>query len=223
MATVSPFSLKYSAIFLALLRARSITALSFWLTWMATLCCALGVDLLALAWADGLLSARTGAPARPGATMAAATMTARVRGRAILMRCSLGDLRSGRGVLRHQIRQETLSYAPDVATPEPKSAKNVKSRRASRLGVLGQRARAPWLALIRGGVNDTRAAPPAVWRWAFPGIPVGATVHGRPGRLNSPWRGRPDRLGLARGAPLSRVAGRSGQSPPARFRRRCGA
>ena len=55
MATVSPFALKWSAMFLALLRARSMTALSFWLTWIATLCWAPAAGLLGLLWAACLV------------------------------------------------------------------------------------------------------------------------------------------------------------------------
>src|SRR4029453_14876431 len=73
MATGSPLALKYSAMFLALLRARSITALSFWLTWMATLCWTLATGLLGLVWTACLVWARAGAPA---ITVAATAVTA---------------------------------------------------------------------------------------------------------------------------------------------------
>src|SRR5262245_33559453 len=76
--------------FLALLRARSMTALSFWLTWMATLCWVPAAGLLGLVWAACLVWARAGAPATTVVAMAAATATiARVLKRAMVMACSL--------------------------------------------------------------------------------------------------------------------------------------
>src|SRR5262245_35924692 len=113
--------------FLALLRARSMTALSFWLTWMATLCWVPAAGLLGLVWAACLVWARAGAPATTVVAMAAAVATtiARVLKRAMVMACSLyGHSReSGHADPRTHV------YAPDNAAPEPKSRKAVKANR----------------------------------------------------------------------------------------------
>src|SRR5215510_280723 len=118
MATFSPLPLKYSAMFLALLRARSITALSFWLTWMATLCWTLAAGLLGLVWAACLVWARAGAPVAtiaPTAVAAAITIANLLR-RAMVMACSLD--RPSRGAAWHSSHPPV--YAPDSAGLEPK-------------------------------------------------------------------------------------------------------
>src|SRR6185295_8129586 len=77
--------------FLALLRARSMTALSFWFTWMATLCWAPAAGLLGLLWAACLVCAKAGAPAiaQPERAVAAATTNARLLERAMVIAYSL--------------------------------------------------------------------------------------------------------------------------------------
>src|SRR5262245_55275309 len=99
MATFSPLALKYSAMFLALLRAKSITALSFWLTWMATLCWALALGLLGLVWAACLVWAWAGAPVTTVAAtaVAAAIAIANLLRRAMVMGMLLGSTFRGSG------------------------------------------------------------------------------------------------------------------------------
>src|SRR5262245_32603942 len=77
--------------FLALFSASSMTALSFWFTWIATLCSVLAAALPALLGAVGLLCAGAGAPATSIAAraVAAATRTARVGRRAMVIAYSL--------------------------------------------------------------------------------------------------------------------------------------
>src|SRR5262245_16563063 len=109
MATVSPVRLRYSAMFVALLSARSIPALSFWLTWRSTWYCVLALGLLGLVWAACLVWARAGAPLTTVAATAAAAAIAiaNLLRRAMVMACSL-DRPSGGAAARQSLPHTCL-------------------------------------------------------------------------------------------------------------------
>src|SRR5690348_4973450 len=198
--------------FLALLSARSMTALSFWFTWMATLCWAPAVGLLGLLWAACLVCASTGAliPTQPDTAAAAATTNARLLRRAMVIASSL-DRPSEQGAANWgRIPRSPPVYAPDIAGPEPKSVKDVKasgrgtSPRGPAGGDLGEAA-ATQAGYLLADRRLTSCPEPM--------LPI---------RFNSPSEGRSDWPGARLGRACPPVRGHSARWRPGRSRPHCG-